>query len=917
MRSQPRAVAFSNGDRTTIALFERKARSPVATAVAAAIAAAQWASVAAVAGASMVALPVRAEAPATGSGAESGPPQSSDTADQQQSSELDEVVVTATRRAESIQKIPFNISAIDGAQISAQGLSGLTDLLRQTPGVFAQDAGRGEANEIVARGLSVGGTAEPGWAKNDTGGVVSTYVGEIPVFVDLRLTDLERVEVLLGPQGTLYGAGTLGGAIRYIPRKPRFDAREFAVRGDTYGYSESNGIGTDTGLMVNLPISENMAFRANVDYLHDPGFVDDNFIVRSPGVSDIQPDFTNPSDVAANLRRVRDANKERTLFAHAALRWQPVDAIDATLNFYFQDQEVDAGTENHAAAMGTGRYESAVRFLEYENRRNKIGSLEVTADLGFAELTSATGYTKYNGSSLQDLTDLLLNISLSYAAFPNFADFSPWKTTQKRFSQELRLVSKGEGPFGWIAGAFYDKKDTTGDLPEYAPGFSQFALDNLGWAGVLRPDAQEYDDQTRVHQKEKAVFGELSYKLTDAWKVVGGARWYDYNQSYAESTDAPMYYTSYFDPSEPDWRPPNEVLVSFTPTTTKDSGYLFKFSTSYEFTNDLMAYFTRSEGYRIGSSNAFPLCDQDGDGVSDYIPNKACAGPGEEKYLPDKTVNYELGLRSQWLDHRLTVNGSIYYIDWQDPQLAGATAQGAGGITTNGKGARSEGVDLAIYASLTDRLRIAANYSFTDAKLTDDARALMHGIYLPGEAPSPDLTPADIAPPDADGNAGPCYSVVSDGEAFNPDAPFATKCYPIDGKAGDRLPHSPRHQGSLSVSYTQPVGQRNLVFHYGITALSSVLTTVGGRNGGETLGGYALHSASVAWESERWTLSLYGDNLFNKFAKTDTSRSRRYIQAIDNYFGEPIADPVRTRNYRTHFVTPLQFGLRFTYHFGL
>jgi len=882
MRNQSRAVAFANRSKGATDLCERKIRGPIATAVATAIAAAQGLSVAGMVGATLVAAPVRAEVPATEGGAENKPAQLSDLEDK-----LEEVVVSATRRLESIQKIPLNISAIDGTQITEKGLTGLTDLLRQTPGIFSGDEGRGAASEIVARGLSVGGTSEPGYARNDVGGVVSTYVGEVPVFVDLRLTDLERVEVLLGPQGTLYGAGTLGGAIRYISRKPRFDATELSLRADSYGYSESDGIGTDGGFTFNMPLAQALALRLNADYLRDPGFIDDNFIVRNPGVSDPQPDFSDPADVAANLRRVKDANKERTLSAHAALRWDPLDSIDATLNFYFQRQEVDAENYNHEAAMGTGRYESADRFLQFQHRRNRITSLEVAADLGFAELTSATGYTQYDGLAMVDQTDLLLTISPSYAAFPEFVDFSPYTTTQDRLSQELRLVSKSEGRLGWIVGAFFDRKNTFTTTPEYAPGFSQFALDNLGWQGVLRPDALEYVDLNKVDQKEKAAFGELTYKLTDAWKVIVGARWYDYDQSYAHAIDIPMFNTSFLAVGDPDHRDPDDVLIDYLITGTQDSGTLLKFSSSYEFTNDLMGYFTRSEGYRIGSTNSFPLCDQDGDGVSDFQVNIGCAAPEEFAYLPDKTVNYELGLRSQWLDHRLTVNGSLFYVDWQDPQLGGSTAQGAGNITKNGKGARSRGVDLSVNAAVTSHLRIATNYSFTDAELTGVAPDLIRTILLPDD-------------PD-----------------FNPDAPFSTKHGGVSGQPGDRLPHSPQHQGSFNVSYTKPVGQQSLIFHYGVTAISNVLTTVGGRGEGEKLGGYALHSTSAAWQSDRWTLTLYADNLFNKFAITGVSRNRRYIQAIDNFFGEPIADPVSVRRYSANFIPPRQFGLRFSYNFAL
>jgi len=151
----------------------------------------------------------------------------------------DEIIVTATRRAQSIQDIPFNIAAVGGEQIEKQGFDDISELIAYVPGINIVDQGGRDGNRIVVRGLN----ADPisgggGGAGSDGGGTVSTYVGEIPVFVDLRLNDLERVEVLLGPQGTLYGAGTLGGAIRYIPTKPQFDGASAEVRAEAFSIKE-------------------------------------------------------------------------------------------------------------------------------------------------------------------------------------------------------------------------------------------------------------------------------------------------------------------------------------------------------------------------------------------------------------------------------------------------------------------------------------------------------------------------------------------------------------------------------------------------------------------------------------------------------------------------------------------------------
>ena len=146
------------------------------------------------------------------------------------------ITVTATRRAESVQDVPLNIAAVGGAQIEEQGFDELSDVIAYVPGINVVDRGGRQGNPIIVRGLNADGLGS-GDGNNNGGGTVATYVGEIPLFVDLKLNDLERVEVLLGPQGTLYGAGTLGGAIRYIPTKPQFDGDTLDIRAEAYQYS--------------------------------------------------------------------------------------------------------------------------------------------------------------------------------------------------------------------------------------------------------------------------------------------------------------------------------------------------------------------------------------------------------------------------------------------------------------------------------------------------------------------------------------------------------------------------------------------------------------------------------------------------------------------------------------------------------
>lgn len=772
---------------------------------------------------------------------------------------LEEVIVTATRRAESIQDIPLNIAALGGNTIKEQGMTSLADAMQWVPGIHVIDQGSRSADRIIVRGLSAS-TVEPAFG-NESGGTVATYVGEIPVYVDLKLNDMERVEVLLGPQGTLYGAGTLGGAIRYIPNKPQFEETDLELRGDLYQISEADDLSTNMGFTLNLPVGDTLAFRMNMDYIEDSGFIDYIYTVREPGVSNPDPDFSNRDDVNANLRSVDDVNDEETLSARAAVRWNPTDWLDGTLTYYYQNQDSGGRTMNHRDALNTGKYESGFRFVEPSERENQLIALELTADLGFAELTSATGFSKYEEQGNRDQTDLLINLEYSYEAFPSFAAFTQEDTDEERFNQEFRLVSTGDGPFSWIGGAFYNTFDIdSADSREFTPGFGDWAVENFG--GIQsRPDQLEYYSVDIQETTEWAFFGELSYAITERWDVTIGGRYYDYEFEAKSAADLPLLRTLYFGDA------PDSIVLEFDSTAQEDDGTLFKFNTSYDFTDDVMAYFTYSEGFRLGAGNAVGLCPVP-------LPDNQiiCAQPEEFEYFPDETQNYEIGLRSTWLDQRLTLNGAVYYIDWSDPQLASTTENGGVTITVNGDGAESTGLEFSFNWLMTDNFSVRGSYSYSKAELT---------------ALAPDLLQT------------------------SPEVGFAT--VRVDGEDGDRLPGSPEQQGSIYATYLMPMGDMDLSFNYGISAVSDVLTKAGGRANGVTLSGYAVHNFSAALRANAWDVTLYADNLLDKYAETGVRRDPSYNQTVSDING----DGVNTRRFGTNVLRPLTVGLRATYRFDM
>ncbi len=775
---------------------------------------------------------------------------------------IDEITVTATRRALSIQEVPLNISALGGEQINELGLANLADVSRTVPGLFVIDQGPRAANAIIVRGLNADPVGASEFLGNGGGGTVATYVGEIPLYVDLKLEDMDRVEVLLGPQGTLYGAGTLGGAIRYLPRRPQFDGPSAAVRGNTFMLSHSDGIGAKGGLTLNLPMTDTLAFRMSADYLDDPGFIDYAYLVREGGVSDPDPDFSDPAAVAANLRRQKDADFQKTLSGRAALRWLIGDALDANLTYYFQKQEVGGRTLNHRTSFDSGRYESALRYLEPNTRKNQLLALELVADLGFAELTSATGYSKFDETGQRDQTDLLIGLQYSYEAFPSFSAFTRETQKEKTLNQELRLVSSSSGPLNWLLGAFYNKLESDGDSKEFTPGFSEYLVD-IGAGAAIRPDNLEYYSVGSTKLVETALYGELSYDLTPRWQVTLGARYYEYELDTRNATDLPLLYTTLVGD-----RGPDDIFLEFEPGGQSDDGMLYKFNSSFRFTDDVLGYVTVSEGYRIGNSNGVPLCD-----TTVGSQQNVCAQPNEFEYFPDSTTNYEIGLRTQWFDRRLILNGSVYYIDWEDPQLATQTTIGNTPVTINGKGARTQGAEVSFDARLSDQFSLRGSYGFTDAQLTDDAPKLIRTITPPG------------------------YDVLF-----------------VDGAKGDRLPGSPRHQGNIFATWDVPLSSgRELSLTYGVTAISDVLTRTGMRGDGEALPGFALHSASATLQSDLWSVGLYARNLLNKYAETGVRLTSVYAQTLADDAG----GAVRVRTYSKDVVRPREIGLRFTYDFDL
>lgn len=756
--------------------------------------------------------------------------------------------------------------------MAQQDIEDLDDVARWVPGLTVTDQGGRSDSPVIVRGLNTNSSG-PG----SDGGTVATYFGEIPLFLNMRLIDVDRVEVLIGPQGTLYGAGTLGGAIRYIPKAVDLDFTSGEVFGDAYSVSESDSLGGEGGFIFNAPLIDGeMGVRMSLNYFNNPGFLDYNYVVREGGVSLPDPDWNDDAAVSENLRRVEDANGEDTLTARIALRWVPNDWLDGTLSYFYQKQEVEGRSITQFDALAAdnplgdliGPYESAYRYEEPREKEDELLSLELKADLGFAELVSATGYSQFDAIGQRDQTDLLIRLDYSYEEFPAFSAYTEEVDERKILTQELRLVSQAEGPLSWIAGFYYNKTEYDGYSKEFTPGFDEYAIDVWEVGGNYRPDSLEYYSVSNTETTESAFYGEVSYEVNEKLNVTLGMRAYQYDIESASAIDLPLYYSVF------EGRGEDSIELDYSSAPADDSGTLFKFNASYQFDDNTMGYVTISEGFRIGGANGVGACPSDIDDIATQI---VCALPDEQNYEPDTTTNYELGLKSSYFKNRLQLNLALFNVDWDDAQVGGATINGQQPITTNAEGANSRGAEISVRALATDNITLYATYSKTIARLTADAPFLF-GVF--GEQGS------------------------------------ALQDY-YDGKDGDRLPGSPEQQFSFGVNYaTEVLDGKMLDLNYGLTAQDEVFSTVGLRQNGEALPGYAVSNFNAKLSDDVWSVTFYIDNLFDKYAYTSVRRDRGDMGLATFASMTPNGTEL-LRNYGHYVLTPRTVGLKFNYQFEL
>ncbi len=781
----------------------------------------------------------------------------------------DEIVVTATRRATTLQDAPINISALSSQELTKQRIDDVKGLAAFTPGLTVAETGPRTAGNIIMRGIS-SSDASGGANSNSAVGV---YLGEVPLYLDFKLIDINRVEVLQGPQGTLYGLGTLSGAIRYMPNRPGTSKWSIDAHVRAFGESHSGQPGVNGDVTVNVPIVEDhIAFRTVVGYYDNPGFIDYNYLLQQPGLSNPQPvrgttaaqaGLGTPAQQAANFYSKKDLNYERTFTTRNQLLLELNPGAKLYLTYAHQKTQSGGTQATQAGVLGTGQYESAKRYQEPATRTSDLVAAEANVSLGFAQVVATSAWTKQTTDTFGDQTDLLLDLNYGYEQFPNYSAYTQSNSRTKQFNAELRVVSSHGGPFSWVVGGFYNNMRTGSNGKEVLPGY--VAWYNSTRAGTIipssglprpainRPDDLEYISFVNTQIKEKAVYGEGTFAFTDKWQVTGGIRYFKYDAFAEGGTDTPLTASGQVRTPYP--------LAQIIPSrvrsgSTGADGIVWKANTSYKFSDELLAYFTYSKGYRTGNVNRVAPC---------IIPLPAgqnvCALPSELSYQPDKTRNIELGARASLFDRRLQMTASVFHVKWTGVQVPSKTVNGAVGITVNGSSAVSKGAEFTARVKVTPNLALQGTYSYTNAYLTADAPGL----------------------------------VVSQGKAYG-------------AFAGDRLPGSSKHAASGQVTYTYPLANgAEIEANWAVTYKGDVYSRIGLRGNGEVIPAYTTHRAGLTYHAEHFDLGVFADNIFNKYATTGISNDISSFNQVRNGIVE--------RYYGRTILTPRRVGVDFRFHY--
>lgn len=632
---------------------------------------------------------------------------------------FEEIVVTATKRASSIQDVPFSINAQTEADIQRSGARNLEDLARNVAGLQIQNLGPGQS-QVAIRGVSAGQIVrdQPG-VKEQVGVYLDESVISLSLFTpDLDLYDLNRVETLRGPQGTLFGSGSIGGTIRYITNQPSFEGVEGSFEADLHTITDGGEGGSLKG-MVNVPLSDTIALRAVAYHTEYGGFID---AIREGGSID------------------KDVNSGTRTGGRFAMTFKPSDTISFTPRVVYQEIKTDGFNRQEVfnlyanpftdASAADGRapvtFDERQQFLlldeAFEDQTLIAdGTLEISLD--GVDITSVTSYTDRDILVSRDASALTGSVSVDLG-YPIEAVMLPSNlrdtTKVESFTQELRLSSNGDGPLQWVVGGFYSDTDRFYKQFLPTPGYDAFtdAVLGAGTAAATSMGAGPVDSpfysELPYSIEQISLFGELTYDVTDKLQVTAGGRYYDYSEE-RYVTQVGLF--------------GNGVVDQLDETSA--NGFTPRVMASYDVSDDVTVNAQVSKGFRLG-------------GVNDPLNTALCNDQdlaifgGFQNYEDETLWNYEAGVKVN--KGKFSLNAAAFYTDISNLQVTLDAGSCSSRISFNVPEAHTMGVEVELKARPVD------NFEFTfagsllesefDSTVIDSTDAILGGVRKGNRLPS-------------------------------------------------------------------------------------------------------------------------------------------------------------------------------------
>jgi iron complex outermembrane receptor protein len=581
-------------------------------------------------------------------------------------SQIPEVVVTAQKKEQRLEDVPMPVSVISGDSLINSNQLLLKDYYSSVPGL-SMTVGSQSTTVLAIRGISTG-YADPtvGVAVDDVPYGSPTGISGGSRVPDIDPGDLARVEVLRGPQGTLYGASSLGGLLKFVTVDPSTDGVSGRVQAGTSSVYHGADQGYDLHASANVPLSNDFAVRASAFTRRDPGYID---------------------NVQSGQRGVNSADVHG---GRLASLWRPTETLSLKLSALFQDAKGD-GFPYSQTGLGGDLLQSFLRGTGEYSRKTQAYSATLAAKLGSADLTAVSGYNIGEIIDSIDLVGAFGGIPLAAFGAPYTATAQEVDITTKHITQEFRVSAPIGQRVDWLFGVYYAHEDAL--FAQSYPGINPAT-------GAVAPAGNGLSLTVPATFQEYAAFTDVTFRITDRFDVQLGGRESEIRQTLAQTETGPFVPLLFRLPS-PYTIPENEA---------KNHSFTYLATPQFKVSPDLMVYARLASGYRPGGVNATP---------SLAIPHQ---------YGPDTTKNYEIGLKGSFLERKLFIDTSLYYIDWSNIQIFVYTP--LGNYRTNGAQAKSQGIEFSVESKPLTGMTLNAWVDYGDAVLTKDlpAATLLHGL---------------------------------------------------------------------------------------------------------------------------------------------------------------------------------------------